>query len=70
MLMSETPNIPKEADKVSGEAYSGQTQAKIKQLDENSVKKVLLSKRIKGMTTQRKIVWSVVIILLLAASGF
>jgi len=70
MLMSETPIIPKEGDKLPGGINTGQTQAKIKQLDENSVKKVLLSKRIKGMSIQRKMIWLAVIVMLVAASGF
>lgn len=70
MLMSEPPIIPDEADKIPHETGDVQTRAKIKQLDENSVKKVLLSKRIKGMSTKRKMVWLAVIVLLVAASGF
>lgn len=70
MLMSDTPIIPTEVDKNPNEPGAVQTKAKIKQLEENNVKKVLLSKRIKGMSAKKKIVWSVVVLLLVAVSGY
>jgi HlyD family secretion protein len=70
MFMSETPIIPTETDNVQNEPGASETQSKIKQLDASNMKKVLLAKRIKGMSTKQKIVWAVVVLLLVAASGF
>jgi len=68
--MSDAPIKPTEGDKIPNETGHAQSRSKIKQLDENSVKKVLLKKRIAGMSAQKRIIGIVGILLLLAASGF
>jgi len=69
MLMSETPVIPQEAEKIQSDTDIVTSRSKFKQLDDNSIKKVLLKKRITGMSAKKKLVSITVILLLIAASG-
>ncbi len=68
--MSETPKIPTENEHVHIEDDAPESSSANAPLDPQQVKKVLIKKRIQGMSTSKKIIWLIVILLLIGGSGY
>jgi len=68
--MSETPKIPTENGHVHIDDDALESSSAHAPLDPQQVKKVLIKKRIQGMSTSKKIIWLVVILLLIGGSGY
>jgi len=66
--MSETPKIPTENGHVHIDDDALESSSAHAPLDPQQVKKVLIKKRIQGMSTSKKIIWLVVILLLIGGS--
>ncbi|MEA4924201.1 MAG: efflux RND transporter periplasmic adaptor subunit [Syntrophomonadaceae bacterium] len=68
--MSETPINTAETENAPDVTAAASSRSKIEQLEAANVKKVLLKKRISGMSRRAKIIWAVVLLLLVGATGF
>lgn len=63
--MSETPNIPTENEHVHIDETDLSTDPAHTPLDQQNVKQALVRKRIRGMSTSKKVTWLLVILLLI-----
>jgi RND family efflux transporter, MFP subunit len=68
--MSETPINTSEADNAPDSTGAASNRSKIERLEATNVKKVLLKKRISGMSGRAKIIWTIILLLLVGASGY
>ncbi len=68
--MSETPINTAETENAPDVTAAASSRSKIEQLEAANVKKVLLKKRISGMSGRAKIIWMVILLLLIGASGY
>lgn len=68
--MSETPINTSEAENAPAAAGTVSNRSKIERLEATAVKKVLLKKRISGMSGRAKVIWVIILLLLVGASGY